>query len=47
MQQHCEEELSYSEIPRLRVLKLRYFEFRGEAQFVYLARPEGPGPRFI
>ena len=26
-------------------LKLRYFGFRGKAQFVYLARPKGPGPR--
>ena len=31
----------------LRFLKLRYFGFRGNAQFVYLARPLGPGPRFI
>jgi hypothetical protein len=26
-------------VPRLRLLKLRYFGFRGNAQFVYLARP--------
>ena len=32
---------------RSRFLKLRYFDFRGNAQFVYLARPLGPGPRFI
>ena len=31
----------------VRFLKLRYFGFRGKAQFVYLARPAGPGPRFI
>ena len=33
--------------PKSQVLKLRYFGFRGNAQFVYLARPLGPGPRFI
>jgi hypothetical protein len=31
--------------PKAQVLKLRYFGFRGNAQFVYLAKPVGPGPR--
>jgi hypothetical protein len=31
--------------PNQRVLMLRYFGFRGKAQFVYLAKPKGPGPR--
>ncbi|MFN7291093.1 MAG: hypothetical protein ACK5T6_10945, partial [Pirellula sp.] len=30
--------------PQREGLKLRYFGFRGNAQFVYLAKPVGPGP---
>jgi hypothetical protein len=32
--------------PKARFLKFRYFGFRGNAQFVCLAQPEGLGPRF-
>jgi hypothetical protein len=38
--------ISYRSDPGSRFLKLRYFGFRGNAQFVCLAQPEALGPRF-